>query len=326
MERRPLGNTGLAVSALGFGCGNVGGLMVRGSHEDQVAAVRRAMDAGITYFDTAPSYGNGLSETHLGEVLKEVGAWNRVTVGTKLRVEPEADPKMAVRDSVIESLKRLQRDHVDLVQLHNRIGSSDGGVSLGRLPAVVEAMRAVQREGLVRSFGCTALGTADAVGRAMQSRYFQTAQCYFNAANPSSGYAGVAGGAQDLDGVIDKASSRNMGVICIRVLAGGALVGSMERPPIAGGVGGALTAGADYESDVQRAQGLLALARELGMENVMELSLRFVLAKPGVSTALVGYSDRDQLEDAIRWAERGPLPQEAVQRVIESSAPQMAAR
>src|SRR5262245_65336641 len=110
MELRPLGNTGLTVSALGFGCGNVGGLMVRGTHEDQVAAVRRAMDAGITYFDTAPSYGNGLSETHLGEVLKELDAWDQVTVGTKLRVEPGEDPAPAVRNSVIESLKRLQTD------------------------------------------------------------------------------------------------------------------------------------------------------------------------------------------------------------------------
>jgi aryl-alcohol dehydrogenase-like predicted oxidoreductase len=316
MERRSLGNTGLAVSALGFGCGNVGGLMVRGTHEDQVAAVRRAMDAGITYFDTAPSYGNGLSEQHLGEVLKELNAWNQVTVGTKLRVDPGEDPQTAVRDSLIESLKRLQTDHVHLVQLHNRIGSGDGAISLGRLPAVVEAMRTVQREGLVRNIGCTALGESSAVVEAVRARHFNTAQCYFNAANPSSGYSGVAHGAQDLSGVIDAAAAGQMGVIAIRVLAAGALVATTERAPIAGGTGGALTAGADYESDVRRAQDLLSLARELGLENAMELSLRFVLAKPGVSTALIGYSDRNQLEDAIRWAERGPLPADAVQRVL----------
>jgi L-galactose dehydrogenase/L-glyceraldehyde 3-phosphate reductase len=320
MELRPLGNTGLTVSALGFGCGNVGGLMVRGTHEDQVAAVQRAMDAGITYFDTAPSYGNGLSETHLGEVLKELNAWDRVTVGTKLRVEPNEDPGPAVRNSVIESLRRLQTDHVHLVQLHNRIGSGEGAVSPGRLPAVVEAMRAVQREGLVRNIGCTALGDSNAVVGAIKARFFQTAQCYFNAANPSSGYAGVAQGAQDLSGVIDEAAARETGVICIRVLAAGAMVASMERAPLAGGTGGALTAGADYESDVRRAQALSSLARELGLENAMELSLRFVLAKSGVSTALVGYSDRQQLEDAIRWAERGPLPRDAVERVLSWGA------
>ena len=99
MEQRPFGRTGMSVSVLGFGCGNVGGLMVRGSHEDQVAAVKRALDAGITYFDTAAVYGNGLSEQHLGRVLKELGAWGSVCVGTKLRLGPDdiADPIRGVR-------------------------------------------------------------------------------------------------------------------------------------------------------------------------------------------------------------------------------------
>ena len=67
-----LGRTGLRVSEVGFGCGNVGGLLVRGSHETQVAVVRRALALGIDYFDTAAGYGDGLSETHLGEVLAEL--------------------------------------------------------------------------------------------------------------------------------------------------------------------------------------------------------------------------------------------------------------
>jgi aryl-alcohol dehydrogenase-like predicted oxidoreductase len=55
MEYRDLGRTGLRVSMLGFGCGNVGGLIIRGAHQDRVRAVARAMEAGINYFDTAPS-------------------------------------------------------------------------------------------------------------------------------------------------------------------------------------------------------------------------------------------------------------------------------
>lgn len=54
MEYRPLGNTGIQVSEIGFGCGNVGGLMIRGERSEQVKAVARAMDLGINYFDTAP--------------------------------------------------------------------------------------------------------------------------------------------------------------------------------------------------------------------------------------------------------------------------------
>ena len=80
MQQRPFGSTGLVVSALGFGCGAVGGLMVRGEAAEQRHAVSRALDAGITYFDTAASYGDGLSETNLGNVMRDLGAWSRVMV------------------------------------------------------------------------------------------------------------------------------------------------------------------------------------------------------------------------------------------------------
>ena len=74
MNYRQLGRTGMNVSEVGFGCGNVGGLMIRGDHGDQVKAVARAMELGINYFDTASQYGDGQSETNLGRVLKELSA------------------------------------------------------------------------------------------------------------------------------------------------------------------------------------------------------------------------------------------------------------
>ena len=66
MEYRVLGRTNLRVSALGFGCGNVGGLMVRGTPAERERAVARALDLGVNFFDTAPLYGDGVSEEHLG--------------------------------------------------------------------------------------------------------------------------------------------------------------------------------------------------------------------------------------------------------------------
>ena len=74
MNYRTLGRTGLRVSEIGFGCGNVGGLMIRGEHPDQVKAVARAMELGINYFDTASQYGAGQSESNLGRVLNELNA------------------------------------------------------------------------------------------------------------------------------------------------------------------------------------------------------------------------------------------------------------
>jgi len=66
VEYRTLGRTGIRVPAVGFGCGNVGGLMIRGTHDVQVHAVQHAIGLGIDYFDTAAAYGDGQSETHLG--------------------------------------------------------------------------------------------------------------------------------------------------------------------------------------------------------------------------------------------------------------------
>ena len=122
MEQRNLGRTGLTVSALGFGCGAVGGLFVKGDVAAQRQALDEAVAAGISYFDTAPSYGDGASETNLGQVLAESGA--PVRVGTKVRVLPGdvADAAGVIRRSLETSLRRLRRERVDLLQLHTRIG------------------------------------------------------------------------------------------------------------------------------------------------------------------------------------------------------------
>src|SRR3954452_21563685 len=83
MQLRVFGRSGMRLSILGFGCGAVGGLMVRGSPADQDRAIGLALDAGINYFDTAVQYGNGVSETNLGRIMgarKPAG----VAVGTKV--------------------------------------------------------------------------------------------------------------------------------------------------------------------------------------------------------------------------------------------------
>ena len=100
MIYRTLGDTGLEVSALGFGCGAVGGLLVRGDYGAMVRTVARAIEAGITYFDTAALYGNGVSEENLGRVLRQLKP--DVVVGTKVRLDgADFDD---VRNSVIRSV------------------------------------------------------------------------------------------------------------------------------------------------------------------------------------------------------------------------------
>lgn len=324
MEQRDLGRTGLAVSALGFGAGNIGGLMVRGEPADQRRAVARAIDAGITYFDTAPQYGDGRSEENLGRAIRDLGAWQRVVVGTKVRLtaEDRRDPVRAVRASVEASLRRLGRDAVDLIQLHNPIAAEgDTGSRIGTdeaAGAIAEGLRSVVAAGLAGHFGLTGLGETAAIHAvATSGPGFETVQAYFNPINPSAGYAGRTGGGQDFGGLIDAAATAGLGVIAIRVVAAGALTGTRDRPAIAGDPSTPLTAGGAYDRDLDRAGRLLPIAAEAGLESPIELALRFVLAQPGVSTALIGYSDLDQLEAALRWADRGPLPPDVIARIID---------
>jgi aryl-alcohol dehydrogenase-like predicted oxidoreductase len=325
MEQRDFGKTGLKVSALGFGCGNVGGLMVRGTHEQQVAAVRRALDAGVTYFDTAAMYGDGLSEQHLGAVLSELGVWDRVVVGTKVRLTPEQlrDPAKGVRDSLVASLQRLGRESIDLLQLHNTLSTtvdaSGRSVGTSQLDEIAAGMRALVAKGLVRHIGFTGVGETEALHENARSGRFETMQSYFNAINPSAGHAGKDGPGQDMAGVIDIAAQAGLGVIAIRVMAGGAMTGQEQRATLASpGLGPALVPGDTYEVDISRAVWLGSLASELGLESALELSFRLVIAHRGVSTALVGFSDMEQLESAIRWAERGPLSVDQVSRALEA--------
>ena len=324
METRPLGKTGLVVSALGFGCGAVGGLMTKGEPAEQRRAVERALAAGITYFDTARSYGDGRSEENVGRVLRELGAWDRVVVGTKFRVEPHqvADAAGVIRRSLEGSLRRLGRDSVQLFQLHNRIVErpAEGSLTPDQvLGPVLDGLERCRQDGLIRHVGITAMGdNTAAVRRVVESGRIATAQVYFNAANPSAGWAGKADdGAQDFDGLIDRARASGVGVINIRPLAAGALSATADRHPNASGIGGAAMVGTSFDADLAAAQPLADLAGELGLEGPVELALRFVMAKEGVSTTIVGYSDAGQLEEAIRFAERGPLPADAVDRVLE---------
>jgi L-galactose dehydrogenase/L-glyceraldehyde 3-phosphate reductase len=306
--------------------------MVRGDPAEQTAAVARALDAGITYFDTAPSYGDGRSEENLGRVLRELGAWRHVVVGTKVRLQPSDlyDAAGAIRRSCEASLHRLGRESVDLLQLHNPIAEegprgaaesitgSGAAIPLDAICGpVADGMQRLAACGLVRHIGITALGQTAAVHAVLRTGKFATAQVYFNAVNPSAGFPRARGGEQDFDGLIRIAAAAGVGVINIRVMAAGALSAHGARHANAGDPGPLLADGAAYGHDVERAGAIRMLAAELRCDGPLELALRFAIGTPGISTVLVGYSDRAQLEDALRWVTRGPLSPQAAARVVE---------
>src|SRR5437660_734721 len=107
MQLRVFGRNGMQVSVLGFGCGAVGGLMVRGDAGDQERTVARAIAAGVNYFDTAVQYGDGASESNLGRVLQKLKPAGAI-VGTKVRVPAGQAIAHAVTASLEGSLARLR--------------------------------------------------------------------------------------------------------------------------------------------------------------------------------------------------------------------------
>src|SRR5947209_3224600 len=123
MQYRPLGTTGIRISAVSFGAGPVPALLTRADAADrQLATLRAALDAGINWFDTAPTYGAGQSESSLGAALAKLAPAG-VHVATKVRlpVEELSHIRRFVLASVDASLQRLNRPQVTLLQLHNSI-------------------------------------------------------------------------------------------------------------------------------------------------------------------------------------------------------------
>jgi len=321
VEKRKLGKTGLDVSLLGFGCGAVGGLMVGGTPADQERAVARALELGINYFDTAAQYGNGRSEENLGRVLKALKP--EIYVGTKVRLPPTEPGQIggAIAAALEASLARLQLERVDLYQFHNAIVGTTGGGNFAvesMLEEVVPAFERLVQQGKIDHYGITAVGETASLLRVVDARAFGTAQVSFNLLNPSPGAAVPAGfPAQDFGNLLTHTKTANMGVINIRVLAGGALSGSEERHALGSPPPEPIGSGSSYRTDVERAQRFMPLVREGHADSLIEAALRYAIASDAVSTVLVGYSTLEQLEIAARSINKGPLSPGALARVAE---------
>src|SRR5712664_1837855 len=190
MQLRTFGRTGMQLSVLGFGCGAVGGLMVRGDPTDQERTVARAIAAGVNYFDTAVLYGDGESENNLGRVLQKLKPAAAI-VGTKVRVPPAEAGRIAdtVTTSLEGSLARLRLDRVDILHLHNPITATGGGSALSVqqvLDEVVPAFERLRQQGKIRFLGITAVGDTAALHQVIDSRAFDSAQVVYNMLNPSA--------------------------------------------------------------------------------------------------------------------------------------------
>jgi len=321
MEKRSFGATGLQVSALTFGCGAVGGLMTKGDPADQDRAVAWARDNGINHFDTAPLYGNTVSERNLGRAL----GTNRdgVIVSTKvlLGANDLADPAglpVVVRASLEASLQRLKQDHVDIFQLHNVLGGHDGdGLAADDvLDAIVPAFEKLRDEGKVRFLGFTANGDTDACHALIASGRFHSAQVFFNMLVPSAGEPLPAGyPAQDYGELLLAARDHGVGSIGVRVLAGGALSGREERHPLGMPAVDPIGSGDDYATDIRRARAFQPLVDEGVADSLPELAVRYAVSHPALPTTEIGIATLDELQQAARAVNKGPLPAAALEQI-----------
>jgi L-galactose dehydrogenase/L-glyceraldehyde 3-phosphate reductase len=315
MKHRTFGRSGIQVSEVIFGAGAVGGILVHKDDATKREAVRRALAGGINWFDTAAQYGNGKSEESLGWLLPESGAKPYLSTKFGLDVQNLGDIPAQIEASLRASLARLKRDSVDLLQLHNRIGTTPGGrvmtveQILGR-NGVAEGLERLREKGLIRHMGITAIGEAPSVCEVINSGRFDSAQVYYNLLNPSAGRPmPAAWTGHNFAGVIDACRANRVAVMAIRIFAAG-VIASDERT----GRESVLTANTSIAEDERKSRAVFdAIGPNEGTRG--QVALRFVLSNPDVSCAILGSAELQHVDEALAAAAMGPLPPQALARL-----------
>jgi aryl-alcohol dehydrogenase-like predicted oxidoreductase len=308
VKLRTLGRTGLQISEIGFGCGGGAGLMVSDDEDAQIAAVARALDRGITYFDTAPIYGDHRSERNLGRALRKLDAKPIVTTKVALELADLGDIAGAAVASVENSLERLGRDMVEVVYLHNRVARArapkpDIGVGalltesdvLGK-GGVVDGFERLRQRGLVKFFGCCSYGgEMEVLESVIGSDAFDALLVHYNIITQTAWLPPVPSSqVQDHGRIGAHAAARGMGTSVLRVLEVGLLAGNSREAP-----------SAKNEADRARASALTFLQGDDA--TLAPAAIRFALSNADVSVVLIGVTEFAHVDAAVDAAERGPL-------------------
>jgi aryl-alcohol dehydrogenase-like predicted oxidoreductase len=303
MKYNQLGRTGLFVSeiclgAMTFGGGVDGGFWKAIGALDQPevdAIVGRALAAGVNFIDTADVYHFGQSERLVGQALKNLGVARKdVVVATKFLGEMGPGPndrgasRGHIMDSVEGSLERLQLEHIDLYQIH-------GNDTVTPIDETLRALDDLTRQGLVRYIGVSnwaAWRIAKALGRSERLGYarFETLQAYYS----------IAG--RDLEReLIPMMAEEGVGLMVWSPLAGGLLSGKFG--PGSTAPNDARRANFDFPPvDKDRAWACIAAMRKIGEAHdvsVARVALAWLLAKPQVTSVIIGAKTVEQLEDNL---------------------------
>jgi aryl-alcohol dehydrogenase-like predicted oxidoreductase len=308
MKYRTLGG-GIKVSEIGFGAWGIGGvtegLTSYGTTDDatSLAALRRALDAGITLFDTSNVYGYGRSETLIGEAFQ--GHRDKVVIATKAgfrawNKEPDFSPEAIVL-SCEQSLVRLQSSYVDILQLHN---PSVEAVADAR---VIGALDGLVQQGKARAWGLSLRSPAEALA-ALQTARPAVVQVNLNMMDIRAVESGMLETARKLGvGIIARTP------LCFGFLSG-AITADTVFPPGDHRLGWPK---AQIETWRRGAEQMLdAVPRPVG-STPTQAALRFCLSFPEVSAVIPGMLTPAEVFENAQASLLGPLPAAAIQAVLE---------
>ena len=313
MEYAQLGRTGLTVSRAGFGGGGIGQVWGATDENEAIASVHRALDLGITFFDVAPSYGDGKAEEALGKALES--RTDPVVVATKVRLRADEmdDVSGAVQRSVETSLRRLRRDSVDVLHVHNRFTEHRGEVadSLSAddvLGPVLDAYRAVQRAGKTRFIGLSAMDHhVPTMHRILEANEYDTVLAYYNLLNRTGMEPPPPGFSQHDNGqIIPLAHSLDMGVIGIRSHAAGALTDALDRSPRPGD--------SLMQKDLDSVQKLRFLL-DGPIRTMSQAAMVYCLMNQDIHSTVPGVKNRAEAEETAACVDLPPIPAEHLERL-----------
>ena len=329
MKYRQVGATDLSVSEIGFGCGGNAGLMVRGAFDEQLTVVQRALDLGVNYFDTAPDYGDGVAEENLGKILKRLHARPVLNSKVEIRARDLDDIAGHVVRSTEATLRRLQVDHLDVLQIHNGPvageapleGEYYATLGLDHFTGPNGALKGLQRllrDGKVRYVGFICRGNdIGPVRQLLDTGLFNMINVCYTMLNPTPGRVCPPGLKVEKDGgdVLDFAREAGCGAAIYSALARGFLtddsVEGLARHPLARGTE---SYGDRVANLQQQAAQVRFVARELGI-SLAQTAFRFVLGHTGVTTALGGFSSLAQLEELAAVSGMGAIPDDLLSRL-----------
>lgn len=314
MRQRSFGRLG-GVSALTLGGGGIGQVWGPTDRHEAVATVLEAVDAGITFIDVAPSYGNGEAETVVGEAFAGLlPPGLRVSTKHLLGNPPPGEVRERLEASLDESLRRMRLRSVDLFILHGQIIPDEEAGRLRGTPYglfvehVRPAFEAMVAAGRVGAWGITGVGVPAEIIDVIEGDPAPWAiQAITNVLDSPGGMRRFEGPARPRE-IIAAAAARDIGVMGIRAVQAGALTSAFDRE---------LPHEHPEMIDYGRAEPFRRIAAEVGAPPA-ELAHRYALSMEGVSTVVLGVKDREELRSCLRAEERGPLEPALIARIDEA--------